>query len=187
MSTEKSNLETPPSDDCRFHMRLHPQGILKITLEPGAFISGHARIASSDSDAAMVFMTEEEADSLNLAAVFDALAGAGIEAVHGEFDGCSDSGQIEELYAVAGGQTVELPSGPLTHIYCEPRRKTGKARLVKFKWALEYVLLQRLDNVLAGWELDMGSCGDFCFDVEKRQLMGELFLRGDCDAVAYEL
>jgi hypothetical protein len=57
--------------------------------------------------------TLTEVIKLNKAAVFDALASAGITDVTVEFDGWGDSGQIEAITAQSGDITVELPSGRL--------------------------------------------------------------------------
>ena len=52
----------------------------------------------------------EEVLPLNKIALFDALAAAGIEIVTVVFDGCGDSGQIEDIEAKAGDLVVALPA-----------------------------------------------------------------------------
>ena len=47
----------------------------------------------------------------NKAALFDALAAAGITSVLVHFDGSGDSGQIEDIDATAGDQPREIPNG----------------------------------------------------------------------------
>ena len=50
-----------------------------------------------------------KANALNKTVLFDALSAAGITTVHAEFDGSGDSGQINDVTAVAGDQAAEFP------------------------------------------------------------------------------
>ena len=56
----------------------------------------------------------KELGQINKAAIFAALAAAGIELVLVTFDGEGDSGQIDEITAYAGEAQTELPSTSLT-------------------------------------------------------------------------
>ena len=111
-----------------------------------------------------------EAIRLNKAAVFEALAAAGITDVAVTFDGCGDSGQIQEMNAYISGTKVEIPKGPITiyepsHIGDEEPLETTENTLSQVLEALCYDCLGERHS---GWEIDDGSFGDFTFNVATR-------------------
>jgi hypothetical protein len=73
-------------------------------------------IPDYDAKSALYNRLADEATTRNKAAVFDALAKAGIVIVTITFDGCSDSGQIEDIQANTQDELVALPSD---QIECE--------------------------------------------------------------------
>lgn len=107
----------------------------------------------------------EQIRPANKAAVFDALARAGITRVLVTFDGYGDSGQIEFIEARAGQEMVELSSdtvlladplwdGSGTETVCLPLRE-----------AIEKLAYDALEVTHSGWENNDGGFGDFRFDV----------------------
>lgn len=112
----------------------------------------------------------EEVLPLNKTALFDALAAAGIEIVTVVFDGCGDSGQIEDIEAKAGDLVVALPADQI-EIACpvwggsEIERRTQSVRD-----SIEALAYDFLGQTHGGWENNDGACGDFTFDVAERTI-----------------
>jgi len=112
-----------------------------------------------------------EALPLNKAALFDALARAGVTSVIVSFDGCGDSGQIEQVEARADDAVVELPADQVEFV--EPL--FGDAEKVNRSThtvadAIETLVYALLEQTHSGWENNDGAYGDFAFDVEKRTI-----------------
>ncbi len=109
-----------------------------------------------------------EARLLNKAALFDALDAAGIGTVEVRFDGCGDSGQIEELRAQSNGAEVALPEGTIE--FAEPRGdRTGMERsAMPIDEAIEALAYSCLEEIHDGWENNDGAYGDFIFDATAR-------------------
>ena len=105
----------------------------------------------------------EEVLPLNKIALFDALAAAGIEIVTVVFDGCGDSGQIEDIEAKAGDLVVALPADQI-EIACPVWGGSGIERRTPS------VAYDFLGQTHGGWENNDGACGDFTFDVAERTI-----------------
>lgn len=110
----------------------------------------------------------EELLPSNKAALFGVLAAAGIETVTVTFDGYGDSGQIENIEARAGAETISLPSDPI-----EIARTTwGNPEIERLtqtvQEAIETLVYDFLRQVHAGWEINDGAYGEFTFDVAER-------------------
>ena len=106
----------------------------------------------------------------NKAALFDALAQAGITSVEVIFDGYGDSGQIEDITAKAGDKGVALPAVNVE----VARADWGSPDVVRMAHPLPQAIEQLAYNFLrethAGWENNEGAYGDFLFDVADRTI-----------------
>ena len=108
---------------------------------------------------------------LNKSALFDALAAAGIQTVVIEFDGCGDSGQLENITGLdAANAEIALPEenieirevqfeGPRTLVVKRPVRDV-----------LETLAYDFLEQTHDGWENGDGGHGEFTFDVATRSI-----------------
>jgi hypothetical protein len=106
----------------------------------------------------------------NKAAVFDALAQAGITSVEVTFDGYADSGQIEDVAAKAGDKDVALPAVSVELAHAE----WGSSDIVRvthpMPQAIERLAYDFLRETHTGWENNEGAYGDFVFDVAERTI-----------------
>lgn len=107
----------------------------------------------------------------NKAALFDALARHSIATVTVTFDGCGDSGQIEEIIARSTEDCeVPLPDETIAIALVdwnapEPRRvDTGLAD------AIEQLCFGLLSQEHGGWENNDGAFGEFVFDTAARTI-----------------
>ena len=102
----------------------------------------------------------------NKAALFAALAAAGIHTVVVEFDGCGDSGQIEGIGAFnAANEATDLPNASVemkAARYGEPALSTTTHSVTDAIETIAYDLLARTHN---GWENNDGAYGTFTFSV----------------------
>jgi hypothetical protein len=106
----------------------------------------------------------------NQAALFDALAAAGVTLIVVTFDGYGDSGQIENIEAKADDAAVAMPAGEVEIAEAiwdqsEPSRST-----VSIADATERLAYDLLERTHCGWENNDGAYGDFTFDVAKRTI-----------------
>jgi len=106
----------------------------------------------------------------NQAALFDALAAAGVTLIVVTFDGYGDSGQIENIDVKAGDAVVAMPVGEVQIAEAiwdqpEPNRST-----VSIADAIERLAYDSLERTHCGWENNDGAYGDFTFDVAERTL-----------------
>jgi hypothetical protein len=106
----------------------------------------------------------------NKAAVFDALARAGITSVLIQFDGCGDSGQIENIDVVAGDTPIELPNNQIE--FAKPVFDSGTVErsTVTLRDAIETLVYDFLEETHGSWEDNDGAYGEFTFDVGNRTL-----------------
>jgi len=106
----------------------------------------------------------------NKAALFDALAGAGITEVRIDFDGEGDSGQINDVAAFRGEEPAELPTATVT-IQTIPwgstEATTTESNLGE---AIETLCYLYLEGTHGGWENNDGAYGEFRLDVAKRSV-----------------
>ena len=106
----------------------------------------------------------------NKTALFDALAAAGITRVLVNFDGCGDSGQIEDMSALAGDAVVTLPESCIEFLEPIGVGEPPNRRTMSVKEAIEALVYDALQETHSGWENNDGAYGDFTFDVEKRTI-----------------
>jgi hypothetical protein len=106
----------------------------------------------------------------NKAALFDALSPYSITHVVVTFDGCGDSGQIEDISAKAGDKDAALPS---TNIEIA-RASWGSPDIVRSNHsvsdAIQELAYELLRQIHAGWENNEGAYGEFTFDVAERTI-----------------
>lgn len=112
----------------------------------------------------------EEALPQNKAALFDALAAAGITSVLVTFDGVGDSGQIEGIDATIDGTPVELP-GLEVEIANPAWDGSGlDRRTCAMAEAIETLAYAFLEETHGGWENSEGAFGEFTFTVAERTI-----------------
>ena len=111
--------------------------------EPEQATDWYSRMLQSRQDAASKAIA-------TLKSLCDQFAALGIEEVRLTYDGYGDSGVIEDVHAIAGGEEVEL-KGSLHHDY----------------YNAAYDLLP------FGWEDNYGSFGDIILYVRERRLVRE--------------
>src|SRR5579884_284815 len=109
-----------------------------------------------------------KANALNKTVLFDALASAGITSVHAEFDGAGDSGQINEVTAMAGDQTAEFPCVTIVLNDSEWGKQELVTKNVSLQEAVYELCYGCLEQTHPGWENNDGARGEFDFDVAKR-------------------
>jgi hypothetical protein len=127
-------------------------------------------------------MMARQANQANKAAVFDALAAAGITYVEVTFDGYGDSGQIESVIAYSGNELpedehtgwntnddtiTEIPKAVRVLLRRNEDNSTTETGLPEAIEALCYGLLE---DRHAGWEINDGSFGTFWFHVPRRAI-----------------
>ena len=108
---------------------------------------------------------------LNKSAVFDALAAAAIQTVVIEFDGCGDSGQLENITGLdAANAEIALPEEniEIREVQFEGPRTLVVKRTVRD--VLETLAYDFLEQTHDGWENGDGGHGEFTFDVATRSI-----------------
>jgi hypothetical protein len=111
-----------------------------------------------------------KANALNKPPVFDALAAAGLTRVEVPFDGESDSGQIDGVYAYADDARAELPESSLTLHQALQNKADLRITTVSLHDAIETLCYDYLSETHGGWENDDGAYGTFEFDVKERSI-----------------
>jgi len=112
-----------------------------------------------------------ECNLFNRNAVFDALAAACIDTVVANFNGESDSGQIEDLVALSGDKSKTLPDIHIEHRHIPWGADTYESIRTELDAAIEELCYSFLSETNEGWENDDGAFGDFTFDVAKRTIV----------------
>ena len=125
-----------------------------------------ARIAEADRRWATQREREAMLLPLNKAALFAALAAAGIDRVAVSFDGSGDSGQIESVDAFAGdGQALELPGDAVAFRKVAFDAAEPEVAMMPVRDVLEELAYGLLGQTHDGWENNDGAYGEFTFDV----------------------
>jgi hypothetical protein len=106
----------------------------------------------------------------NRAALFDALAAAGITLIVVTFDGYGDSGQIENIEAKAGDAVVAMPAGEVEIAEAIGDQPEPSRSPVSIADAIERLAYDLLERTHCGWENNDGAYGDFTFDVAERTI-----------------
>ncbi len=106
----------------------------------------------------------------NKTVLFDALVAAGVTQVIVTFDGYGDSGQIEDISALAGGESVDLPEAQIIIA----RVIWGVDEIAESTMSVEEAIEQLAYDFLAethgGWENNDGAYGEFTFDVAEWEI-----------------
>lgn len=106
----------------------------------------------------------------NKTALFDVLAQHGIASITVTFDGCGDTGQIENVEVAGDGEGVELPPDMLEL----QRASWGMPDLAVVRLsthaAIEALVYDLLEETHAGWENNDGAYGTFRFDTAERAI-----------------
>ena len=106
----------------------------------------------------------------NKAALFDALAAAGITTVLVNFDGCGDSGQVEMIEARTGDDDCALRAVEVEIASANWGSTTIYRQFRPVRQAIETLVYDVLSESHDGWENNDGACGEFTFDVAERTI-----------------
>jgi len=106
----------------------------------------------------------------NKAALFGALAAAGIVTVTVTFDGCGDSGQIESVDARDAHGDVALPDDRIEIASAPWEGTEPERRTLPVREAIEEMAYGFLGQTHGGWQDNEGAYGEFTFDVAARMI-----------------
>lgn len=106
----------------------------------------------------------------NKAALFGALAAAGIAIVVVTFDGYGDSGQIESIEARDAQGEVALPEEHIEIASAPWEGTEPERRTLSVRKAIETMAYRFLEQTHGGWENNEGAYGDFTFDVAEQTI-----------------
>ena len=112
----------------------------------------------------------EEALPANKAAVFDALAAAGISSVVVTFDGVGDSGQIESIDARIVDTAAALPTCDIEIATPGWDGSELQRPISPLGDAIEQLAYALLEETHGGWENNEGAFGECDFDVAERTI-----------------
>ena len=101
----------------------------------------------------------------NKTVLFDALAQAGITIVVVTFDGCGDSGQIEDVTAKAGDHDADLPSLDVEIAQADWDSPEITRVTLPVSSVIEQLAYDFLRETHCGWENNEGAYGEFTFRV----------------------
>jgi hypothetical protein len=106
----------------------------------------------------------------NNAALFDALAGAGITTVVVQFDGGGDSGQVESIEARIGENLADLPAAQVELAQSSWGSPEIERTAFPIRDAIEQIAYDFLEETHCGWENNDGAYGEFTIDVAERSI-----------------
>ena len=99
-------------------------------------------------------------------AILPRLREAGIARVEIRFDGCGDSGAVEECACLdAAGAAIPCPEVSLMEGEADSVDRTGSAEPQSLGQALEQLTYLALERHHPGWEINDGACGELVIDV----------------------
>jgi len=103
---------------------------------------------------------------------------AGIARVEIRFDGCGDSGAVEECVCLdAAGAGMPCPDVSLQESEADKPDRTGSAELHSLGQALEQLTYLALERHHPGWEINDGACGELVIDVPEATFVLDCSLR----------
>jgi hypothetical protein len=105
---------------------------------------------------------------LNKAAIFHALAQAGITRAVAIFDGYGDSGQIERIKVYAGDETASLPTVEIEFLEVGLQMGDVNRQSVDIATAIENIAYHAIRQTHCGWENDEGAFGDMTLEVQQQ-------------------
>ncbi|MGE4302710.1 MAG: DUF6878 family protein [Novosphingobium sp.] len=109
--------------------------------------------------------------------LFDLLQAHGIVLVTISFDGCGDSGQIEDITARDENGIVDLPDVGLPTRLSDPTAVPGEDKPEPVSDVIETLAYDLLEGEHGGWENNEGAYGEFRFDVAERKITLECNIR----------
>lgn len=119
----------------------------------------------------------EEIQQLKIV-ILPRLQDAGIARVEIRFDGCGDSGAVEECVCLdADGASIACPDVTLQEGEADKADRTGSAELHSLGQALEQLTYLALERHHPGWEINDGSCGELVIDVAEATFVLDCSLR----------
>lgn len=108
---------------------------------------------------------------LNKAALFEALAAAGVTTATVTFDGSGDEGQVEDVIAYAGDDRPrDVPHGTVEYKEVGFGAAEATTSTVPVRDVLENLAYALLSQTHDGWEDGDGAHGEFTFDVATRSI-----------------
>lgn len=128
-----------------------------------------------DMAAILARMAEREAEAAKLvpankASLFALLASAGITLVTVTFDGCGDSGQIEDIASFRGDEPADLPAGTIELLALSYDTGQPVANTLSVSEAIEEIAYDLLGQKHCGWENNDGAYGEFNFHVAEGRI-----------------
>ena len=112
------------------------------------------------------------------AAIIDPLRNAEIARVEIRFDGCGDSGAVEECVCLdAAGAAIACPDVTLQEAGAHTADGAGSKELQSLGQALEQLTYLALERHHPGWEINDGACGELVIDVAEATFVLDCSLR----------
>ena len=106
------------------------------------------------------------------------LQDAGIARVEIRFDGCGDSGAVEECACLdAAGAGIPCPDETLLEGEAGSVDRTGSREPQSLGQALEQLTYLALERHHPGWEINDGACGELVIDVTEATFVLDCSLR----------
>lgn len=103
---------------------------------------------------------------------------AGIARVEIRFDGCGDSGAVEECVCFdAAGAAIPCPDVTLQEGEAHTADGAGSEQLPSLGQALEQLTYLALERHHPGWEINDGACGELVIDVAEATFVLDCSLR----------
>ena len=119
----------------------------------------------------------EEIQQLKVA-ILPRLREAGIARVEIRFDGCGDSGAVEECACLdAAGAGIPCPDVTLLEGEADSVDRTGSREPQSLGQALEQLTYLALERHHPGWEINDGACGELVIDVAEATFVLDCSLR----------
>jgi len=119
----------------------------------------------------------EEIQQLKVA-ILPRLQDAGIARVEIRFDGCGDSGAVEECACLdAAGAGIPCPDVTLLEGEAGSVDRTGSREPQSLGQALEQLTYLALEHHHPGWEINDGACGELVIDVAEATFVLDCSLR----------
>ena len=119
----------------------------------------------------------EEIQQLKVA-ILPRLREAGIARVEIRFDGCGDSGAVEECACLdAAGAGIPCPDVTLLEGEADSVDCTGSREPQSLGQALEQLTYLALERHHPGWEINDGACGELVIDVAEATFVLDCSLR----------
>lgn len=111
-------------------------------------------------------------------AILPRLQEAGIVRVEIRFDGCGDSGAVEEYVCLdAAGAAIACPDVTILEDEAGNSDGDGSAELPSLGQALEQLTYLALERHHPGWEINDGACGELVIDVAAATFVLDCSLR----------